>query len=257
MRPDTTLVSLMHVNNEIGVIQDIAAIGAACRARGGVFHSDAAQSAGRVPLDVRAQPVDLLTLSGHKMYGPKGIGALHIGEALAAGLQPLMYGGEQEQGLRPGTLPTHQVAGFGKAAQLARERCVEDGARAAPLRDDLWRRIGAIPGVLRNGDAEKCAGHILSVTVTGVEGESLLHELAGLAVSAAAACASGRGEPSGVLRALGRSDALAQSSIRFSLGRQTTATEIERAAAIVHCAVERLRSIAPAGESAHELLATH
>jgi cysteine desulfurase len=257
LRPDTTLVSLMHVNNETGVVQDIAAIGAACRARGVVFHSDASQSAGRVPLDVRSQQVDLLTLSGHKMYGPKGVGALYIREALAAGVQPLMYGGEQERGLRPGTLPTHQVAGLGKAAELARERWAEDGVRTAPLRDELWRRIAAIPGVFRNGDAERCTGHILNVTVTGVEGESLLHELSGLSVSGGAACAAGRGEPSGVLRALGRSDALAQSSIRFSLGRHTTAADIERASAMVSRAIERLRSIAPVSEAPHEVLPTH
>jgi cysteine desulfurase len=257
IRADTTLVSVMHVNNETGVVQDIDALAEACRSRGILFHTDAAQSAAYLPIDVRAVEPALLSLSAHKMYGPKGIGALFVSEALGAGLEPVTFGGDQERGMRPGTVPTHQVFGFGKAAELARLRRAEDAIRIAGLRDELWARLSSLQDVWRNGAAGPCAPHIVNVTFGGVEGESLLHELDDLIVSSGAACASGRGEPSPVLRVLGRSDALAQSSIRFSLGRQTTVGEIEIATAAIHRGIARLRAIAPGRRDSHELLAAH
>jgi cysteine desulfurase len=246
LRPDTTLVSLMHVNNEIGVVQDIAAYGAICRKHGALLHVDAAQSLGREAIDVRAMQLDLLSLSAHKTGGPKGIGALFVDRARVPRIEPLLCGGGQERGLRPGTLPTHQVVGMGVAASLARARLPVDPPRVRVLRDRLWEQIRALPGVLLNGHPTRRACHILNVSVAGVEGESLLFALAGLAVSSGSACASDAAEPSAVLRSLGRDDQLAQSSVRFSLGRQTTADEIERAATIFRAAVADLRAISPA-----------
>jgi cysteine desulfurase len=246
LRPDTVLVSLMHVNNETGVIQDIDAFGALCRARGPLLHVDAAQSLGRQPVDVRAMHVDLLSLSAHKMAGPKGIGALFLDRERVRRIEPLLFGGGQEQGLRPGTVPTHQVVGMGVAAMLARERLATDPSRIRALRDELWWRVAAIPGVLLNGHPSKRACHILNVSVEGVEGESLLFALADLAVSSGSACASDTDEPSAVLHSLGRPDHLAQSSVRFSMGRETMLADIERAAATLRDTVMHLRSIAPA-----------
>jgi cysteine desulfurase len=246
LRPDTTLVSLMQVNNETGVVQDVAAVGALCRARGVLLHVDAAQAAGREPIDVRAQAVDLLSLSAHKMQGPKGVGALFINRETARCVEPLLVGGGQERGLRPGTVPTHQVIGMGLAASLAAGRREADSVRLRALRERLWADIGQLPGVLLNGHPERRACHILNVSVAGVEGESLLFALRELAVSSGAACAADSDEPSPVLRLLGRPDELAASAIRFSLGRTTTDADVARAGAVFVTAVERLRRLTPA-----------
>jgi cysteine desulfurase len=211
-----------------------------------LLHVDAAQSLGREPVDVRSMRVDLLSLSAHKMGGPKGIGALFIERQRVPRIEPLFFGGGQEKGLRPGTLATHQAVGMGVAAVLARERLASDPPRIRALRDEFWQEIAALPGVLLNGDPERRACHILNVSVAGVEGESLLLALRDLAVSSGAACASDAGEPSAVLRSLGRPDHLAQSSVRFSFGRQTTPAEIARAAAVFRTALAHLRTISPA-----------
>lgn len=245
LREDTFLVSVMHVNNELGTINDIAAIGALCRERGIVFHVDAAQSAGKLPIDLGQWPVDLMSLSAHKMYGPKGVGALFIDGTTLRRVAPLFHGGGQERGLRPGTLATHQLLGMGLAAELARTRLGTDRCGQTSLRDALWMALARVPGVLLNGHPLRRSCHIVNVSVEGVDGESLLLALETLAVSSGAACASASGEPSPVLRRLGRSDALAQSSIRFSLGRGTTAAEIEAAAAIFAAGVAHLRRLAP------------
>jgi cysteine desulfurase len=244
--PDTVLVSLMHVNNETGAVQDLAAFGRICRARGVLLHVDAAQGAGRLPIDVRAQAIDLLSLSAHKLYGPKGIGALFIDRQRVRRVEPLMYGGGQERGLRPGTLPTHQIIGMGLAFRLAGPRREADRRHVTALRDRLWSRLEAIPGVLCNGDPAHAAGHILNVSVAGVEGESLHAGLQGLAVASGAACTSLTGEPSHVLRVLGRSAALARSSVRFSFGRPTTTDDVDRAAAVFEGIVAELRARSPA-----------
>jgi cysteine desulfurase len=241
LRADTALVSIMHVNNETGVIQDIESIGALCRARGVTFHVDAAQSVGKVPLDLGASPVDLCSLTAHKLCGPKGVGALYVAAGVV--VAPQMHGGEQERGLRAGTVATHQAVGMGKAYALA--DAAREGARLAALRDELWRRLAAIPGARLNGDLERRAPHVLNVTFPGAEGESLRLALRDLAVSAGSACAADSPEASHVLTGMGLSDALAASSLRFSVGRFTTEAEIERAAERVAVEVERLRALAP------------
>jgi len=246
LEPGTVLVSIMHVNNETGTIQDVGGIGSVCRERGVLLHVDAAQSAGRLPLDVRALHIDLLSLSGHKVYGPKGIGALFVDRERVRRVEPLMFGGGQERGLRPGTLATHQIIGMGEAFRIAGERRVTDQIQLTGLRDDLWSRLRDVPGVLLNGDPDYTAGHILNVSVEGVEGESLHAGLAELAVASGAACTSLTDEPSYVLRVLGRSAALARSSVRFSFGRPTTRADIERAAVIFKRTVASLRSQSPA-----------
>jgi len=242
---ETALVSIMHVNNETGVVQDIGAIGSVCRETGALFHVDAAQSAGRAPIDVREQSVDLLSLSAHKCYGPKGIGALFIDRARAGRLQPLMFGGGQQRGMRPGTLPVHQIVGMGCALALAAVRLEHDARDAAALRGRLWRQISGIPGILLNGHPDRQSGHILNVSVPGVEGESLMAELGKkLAVSSGSACASGSPDASAVLRSMGRPDQLARSSVRFSFGRQTTGADTDLAARQLIAAVDRLRALA-------------
>lgn len=246
MRPDTQLVSVMHVNNETGVIQDIEAIGRLCRSREVLFHTDAAQSAGKLPLDLAKLPVDLLSLTAHKFNGPQGIGALYLADRPGCHVAPLLHGGGQERRLRPGTLPVHQVVGFGQAALLSRERMRDDLARYAKLNDRLWRGISALPGLQRNGDREAAFPGILNVSADGVEGESLLLALAPLCVASGAACNSQTREPSYVLRALGCDDHLAQSAIRFSFGRRTTEADVDFAVDRYRHAVERLRAIAPA-----------
>ncbi|MGI9344290.1 MAG: aminotransferase class V-fold PLP-dependent enzyme [Gammaproteobacteria bacterium] len=250
LRDDTTLVSVMHVNNEIGVIQDIASIGKVVREHGALFHVDAAQSAGRLPLDVRVQAVDLLSMSAQKTYGPKGVGALYMNRQRVGRVEPLFYGGGQERGLRPGTVPTHQALGMGLAFEIAGRRLDEDVEHLTALRDRLWGGIRDLPGVLLNGHTDRRACHILSVSVTGVEGESLHFALRDLAVSAGSACATVTAEPSGVLRLLGRSDELARSTVRFSVGRPTTAAEIDIAIATFRAGVERLRALAPRSSTA-------
>jgi cysteine desulfurase len=246
LRPDTLLVSLMHVNNEIGVINDVRAVGHLCRERGVLLHVDAAQSAGKVPLDVQADCIDLLSLTAHKLHGPKGVGALCVRREPRIGLVPLQFGGGQERGLRSGTLPTHQIAGMGAAFRIGREEMAGDMPRIASLRARLWDALAAIPGVLLNGDPDRRVAGILNVTVDGVEGETLLFALRDLAVSSGSACASLNAQPSYVLRALGRSDRLAQSSLRLSLGRFTTEAEIEYAAGRIESEIRRLRAGEPA-----------
>jgi len=245
LRPETILVSLMHVNNEIGVVQDIGAVGRLCRARGVLFHVDAAQSAGKLPLDVERDCIDLLALTAHKVHGPKGVGALCIRLEPRIGLVPLLHGGGQERGLRSGTLPTHQIVGMGVAYRIAALEMAADSARIARLRDRLWQGLAGLPGVALNGHVAQRAPGILSITIDGVEGESLLFELPGFAVASGSACATASAEPSYVLRALGRSDRLAQSSLRLSLGRYTSGEEIELAIAAIQGAIRRLRAVAP------------
>lgn len=245
LRPDTQLVSLMHVNNEIGVVQDIAAVGAICRERGVAFHVDGAQSFGKVPLNVETMNVDLLSLTAHKIYGPKGIGALYVRRKPPLALKPLIYGGGQEQGMRSGTLATHQIVGMGLAFEIAAREREEDIARIGALRDKLWAGIESVGDVELNGHPQECAAVLLNVSFRGIEGESLQFALRELAVSAGSACSSASEEASYVLRALGHSDQLAQSSLRFSLGRFTTPEQIETAIAAVKREVTRLRSFAP------------
>jgi cysteine desulfurase len=245
LRPDTQLVSLMHVNNEIGVVQDIAAVGAICRERGVAFHVDAAQSAGKLPLNVETMNVDLMSLTAHKIYGPKGIGALYVRRRPPLGLKPLIYGGGQEHGLRSGTLATHQIVGMGLAFEIAEREREQDVERIGALRDRLWAGISEVGDVVLNGHAQRRIAGLLNVSFRGIEGESLQFALREIAVSAGAACSSASEEASYVLRALGHSDQLAQSSLRFSLGRYTTAEQVDTAIAAVKREVSRLRSFAP------------
>jgi cysteine desulfurase len=240
LTPDTQLVSIMHVNNETGVIQDVAAIGAACRARGVLFHVDAAQSVGKLPLDLAEAPIDLCSLTAHKLCGPKGVGALYV--APRATLVPQLRGGEQERGLRAGTLATHQIVGMGKAYELADP--VREAPRLAALRDRLWQELQAIGGVRQNGDPTRRAAHVLNATFPGVDGESLRFELRDIAVSAGSACAADSPEASHVLTGMGLSDVLAAGSLRFSVGRFTVEDEVVAAARRVAAAVARLRGLA-------------
>jgi len=243
IRDDTILVSLMHVNNEIGVVQDIAAIGAVCHANCVLFHVDAAQSAGKLPIDLGNLPVDLMSVSGHKFYGPKGAGVLFVRSEPRCNLAPVVHGGGQERGLRPGTLATHQIVGLATALEIAADELDPEATRIAALRDRLWDGLSALGGVHLNGHPERRAPAILNVSFEGVEGESLLFMLRELAVSSGSACSSASHEGSYVLRALGRDDQMAQSSIRFSIGRFTTEDEIDRALAIVSKKLGRLREV--------------
>lgn len=245
LEPDTLLVSVMHVNNVVGVRQDVTAIGGICREADILFHVDAAQSAGRLPIDVQAQAIDLLSLSAQKLYGPKGAGALYLNHQRMRRIEPLFHGGGQERGLRPGTVATHQAAGMGLACEIARSRMESDVPRIERLRERLWSGLKKLPGVLLNGHPTQRVCHILSVSVTGVEGESLHYGLCDLAVSAGSACATESDEPSFVLRSLGRSDELARSTVRFSLGRETTADEVDFAIAHFSELVARLRKLSP------------
>jgi cysteine desulfurase len=244
LRKDTQLVSLMHVNNETGVIQDVGSVGKLCRERGVLFHVDGAQSAGKVPIDVEALGIDLLSLTAHKVYGPKGMGALYVRRKPPVGLRPILYGGGQEGGLRSGTLATHQIVGMGLAFELAMVDREEDARRIGALRDALWQGISEVGEVELNGHLEKRVANLLNVSFHGVEGESLQFALRELAVSAGSACSSASEEASYVLRALGRSDQLAHSSLRFSLGRFTTQDDVAGAIAAVQREVKRLRQIA-------------
>ncbi len=247
--PDTALVSLMWVNNEIGAVNDIARLAPLLRARGVMLHVDAAQAAGKLAIDLRTLPVDLLSLSAHKLYGPKGVGALFVRRRPRARLSPQLHGGGHEQGMRSGTLATHQVVGMGAACQLAAERLVADAEQFSALREALWSRLKTIPGVLRNGPdgstGQPAAPHLLNLSFPGVEGEALRASLPGLAVSSGSACSSATAEPSYVLRALGRDDETANASLRFSFGRTTTLVDIEQAAAAVIAQVARLRALSP------------
>lgn len=233
LREDTVLVSVMHVNNEIGVIQDIAAIGELLRGRGILFHVDAAQSAGKWPIDLTQLNVDLMSFSAHKNYGPKGIGALYVRQKPRIRLEPRSFGGGHEGGLRSGTLATHQIVGMGEAFLLAESERVEEQARLLALRQHLWDGICHLPGIQYNGSLEHRVAGNLNVSFSGIDGAALIPALSGLAVSTTSACASASAQPSYVLRALGLSPALAYSSIRLSLGRFTTAAQVEQAIAII------------------------
>ncbi len=238
---DTLLVSIMHVNNELGVIQDIHQIGALTRKMGILLHVDAAQSAGRVPIDVKAMNIDLLSLSAHKMYGPKGMGALYVRRKPRVRLTPLMHGGGQEHGLRPGTLPTHQIVGMGVAAEIALQALPEEMPRLARLRDELWQQLKVIPGIDLNTDFAHAAANYLNVSIADVDGEALLHALPGLALSMGSACTSAQYTPSHVLKAIGVSDALAMSTLRMTIGRFTSEDEILSASMAIKNAVLHLR----------------
>ncbi|KAA6101837.1 IscS subfamily cysteine desulfurase [Pantoea dispersa] len=246
LRDDTVLVSLMHVNNETGVIQDIAALGALCHARDILFHVDATQSVGKLPLDVSALPVDLMSFSAHKLYGPKGIGALWVRRKPKLQIDAQMHGGGHERGMRSGTLPVHQIVGMGEAYRIAREEMADESARLATLRHRLWQGISTLSDVQLNGSLEQGAPNILNISFAHVDGESLIMALKDLALSSGSACTSASLEPSYVLRAMGVDQQLAYSSLRFSLGRFTTQEEIDYAIGVVHKAVTRLRALTPA-----------
>ena len=248
LRPDTTVVSIMHVNNETGVIQDIATIGELCRANKTVFHVDAAQSAGKVPIDTEALKVDLMSFSAHKIYGPKGIGALYVRRKPRVRIESQMHGGGHERGMRSGTLPTHQIVGMGEAFHVAKQEMASENDRILMLRNHLWNGLQDIEEVYLNGDLEHRVAGILNVSFNFVEGESLMMSLKGLAMSSGSACTSASLEPSYVLRALGRSDELAHSSLRLSMGRFTTLADVDYAIERIHVAVEKLRELSPLWE---------
>ncbi|MDR5666064.1 IscS subfamily cysteine desulfurase [Burkholderia cenocepacia] len=245
LRADTILVSVMLANNETGVIQPVAEIGALCRARGIVFHCDAVQAAGKIPVDVNALNVDLLTVTAHKVYGPKGIGALYVRRKPRVRLEAQMHGGGHERGMRSGTLPTHQIVGMGEAFRLAKEEMAEESRRVGALRDRLLAGLSTLDEVYVNGDLARRIPHNLNVSFNFVEGESLIMGIKGVAVSSGSACTSASLEPSYVLRALGRSDELAHSSIRFTLGRFTTEAEVDSVIAQVRDTVGKLRELSP------------
>ncbi len=245
LRADTQLASIMYVNNETGVMQDIAALGSICREHDVLFHVDAAQAAGKVPIDLGVLPVDLLSLTGHKFYGPKGIGALYVADRPGCRVQPILFGGGQQRRIRPGTLPTDLIAGLGLAADIAASSIDADLHHLKALRETLWEGIRDVDGVLVNGDLESGFPGILSVSVDDVEGESLMLALEPICVATGSACNAQVQEPSYVLRALGRSDDLAQSAIRFSLGRPTREEDVVFAARRYCEAVARLRELAP------------
>jgi len=244
LRDDTQFASIMFVNNETGVIQDIEALGSICREHDVLFHVDGAQAVGKLPIDLAALPVDLLSLTGHKFYGPKGIGALYIADRPGCHVEPILFGGGQQRRIRPGTLPTDLIAGLGMAAEIAVDSIDADLAHLSGLRDVLWSGIGEIEGTSLNGDPNGFPG-ILNVSVDGIEGESLLLALEPICAATGSACNSKIQEPSYVLRALGRTDLQAQSAIRFSVGRPTTMQEVEFAAGRYRDAVARLRQLAP------------
>lgn len=244
LEPDTFLVSLMHVNNEIGTATDVAAIGAITRARNILFHVDAAQSAGKLPIDLSAWPVDLMSLSAHKVYGPKGIGALFVRRNPQVRIEPQIHGGGHERGMRSGTLPTHQIVGMGEAFEIARQEMAGEGERIAGLREQLRAGLQDIEGVHLNGHAQQRVAGILNLSFAGVDGETLLMALKDLAVSSGSACNSATVAPSYVIKALGVPDDLALASIRFSLGRFTTEDDVALALDAVRQTVQRLRGSA-------------
>ena len=245
IRPDTILVSIMHVNNEIGVIQDISAIGALCRVKGVIFHVDAAQSTGKVAIDLRKLKVDLMSFSAHKTYGPKGIGALFVRRKPRIRLEAQMHGGGHERGMRSGTLPTHQIVGMGEAFRIAREEMAMENERIRMLRDRLYNGLKDMEEVYVNGDMGQRIPHNLNISFNYVEGESLMMAIKDLAVSSGSACTSASLEPSYVLKALGHSDELAHSSIRFSIGRFTTEEEVDYAIQLLKNKIARLRELSP------------
>jgi len=245
IREDTILASVMHVNNEIGVIQDIEAIGNICREHKVIFHVDAAQSAGKVPIDLASLPVDLMSFSAHKIYGPKGVGALYVRRKPRVRIEAQMHGGGHERGMRSGTLATHQIVGMGEAFRIAKEEMAEENARLLRLRNKLYEGFKDMEEVYVNGDLERRVAGNLNISFNFVEGESLMMALKDIAVSSGSACTSASLEPSYVLRALGRSDELAHSSLRFTLGRFTTEEEVDYVIEQVRRQVERLRELSP------------
>jgi cysteine desulfurase len=248
LRPDTILASVMLANNEIGVIQDVDAIGALCRERGVIFHVDAAQATGKVRIDLGQQPIDLMSLTAHKTYGPKGIGALYVRRKPRVRIEAQMHGGGHERGMRSGTLPTHQIVGMGEAFAIARAEMERDNERAWQLHRRLVQGLQAIPEVLLNGHPTQRIAQNINMSFNYVEGESLIMGLKGLAVSSGSACTSASLEPSYVLRALGRSDELAHSSLRITIGRFTTAQDIDHAVQSIRQTVARLRELSPLWE---------
>jgi cysteine desulfurase len=248
LRPDTIIVSVMYVNNEIGVIQDIPAIGELCRARGIIFHVDSAQATGKIPVDLAALKVDLMSFSAHKTYGPKGVGALFVRRKPRVRIEAQMHGGGHERGMRSGTLPTHQIVGMGEAFRLARLEMAADNKRIRALRDRLWKGLSEIEEVYLNGDMNRRVPHNLNVSFNYVEGESLIMAIKDVAVSSGSACTSASLEPSYVLRALGRSDELAHSSIRFTVGRFSTEEEIDYTVSLLKQKITKLRELSPLWE---------
>jgi cysteine desulfurase len=245
IRDTTILVSIMHVNNEIGVIQDVAAIGKLTREKGILFHTDGAQSAGKVPIDVNEMNIDLMSLSAHKIYGPKGMGALYVRRKPRVRLEAQMHGGGHERGMRSGTLATHQIVGMGEAFRIAREEMADEIDRVRSLRDRLWNGLRDMEEVYLNGDMDHRVAGNLNVSFNFVEGESLIMALKDIAVSSGSACTSASLEPSYVLRALGRNDELAHSSIRFTIGRFSTEEEVDYAIKLVRDKVTKLRELSP------------
>ena len=245
IRDDTVLISIMHVNNEIGVVQDIKAIGEIARERKVIFHVDAAQSPGKVPIDLQDMKVDLMSFSAHKIYGPKGIGALYVRRKPRVRIEAQMHGGGHERGMRSGTLPTHQIVGMGEAFHLAKEEMATENERIRMLRDRLLDGLRDIEEVYINGDLERRVPHNLNMSFNFVEGESLIMALKDLAISSGSACTSASLEPSYVLRALGRDDELAHSSLRFSVGRFTTEADVDHAVETIRAAVTKLRELSP------------
>ena len=248
IRPDTVLASVMAVNNEIGVIQDLDALGKICREKGVIFHVDAAQATGKMPIDLSKLPVDLMSFSAHKTYGPKGVGALYVRRKPRIRLEAQMHGGGHERGMRSGTLATHQIVGMGEAFRIAREEMATENERIRMLRDRLYNGLKDIEEVHLNGDMDQRVPHNLNVSFNFVEGESLIMAIKDLAVSSGSACTSASLEPSYVLRALGRSDELAHSSIRFSIGRFTTEEEVDYAIKLLHEKIGKLRELSPLWE---------
>ena len=245
IRDDTVLVSIMHANNEIGVVNDIAAIGEVCRESGVLYHVDAAQSAGKMPLDMATMKVDLLSMSAHKMYGPKGVGALYVRRKPRVRIEAQTHGGGHERGMRSGTLATHQIVGMGEAARIAQEEIGQEAVRLTALRQRFWDGVKDMAEVHINGDELQRLPGALNVSFAFVEGESLIMSLRDLAISSGSACTSASLEPSYVLRALGLNDELAHSSLRFSFGRFTTEAEVDHAINQVRRAVEKLRELSP------------
>ncbi len=248
IRPDTIVVSVMMVNNEIGVIQPIAEIGEICRAKGIIFHCDAVQAAGKIEIDLSRLKVDLMTITAHKMYGPKGIGALYVRRKPRVRIEPQIHGGGHERGMRSGTLPTHQIVGFGEAARIAKAEMAPDNERIRMLRDRLWKGFSSMEEIYVNGDLEARIPGNINVSFNFVEGESLIMGIKEIAVSSGSACTSASLEPSYVLRALGRSDELAHSSIRFTIGRFTTEEEIDYAIKLLQDKIGKLREMSPLWE---------
>jgi cysteine desulfurase len=245
LRPDTILASVMYVNNEIGVIQDVEALGKLCRERGVIFHVDAAQATGKVAINLAELPIDLMSLASHKTYGPKGIGALYVRRKPRVRLEAQMHGGGHERGMRSGTLPVHQIVGMGEAFRIAREEMATEGERIRMLHQRLLNGLSGIEQTFINGDLERRVPHNLNISFNYVEGESLIMGVKGLAVSSGSACTSASLEPSYVLRALGRSDELAHSSLRMTIGRFTTEEEIDYAVSVLKDRVAKLRELSP------------